>query len=398
MPDFFFPRLRQRVTTRGEVVTGEYKVNFIDSWHPYSLSSTIFEECIDQVHSWNPRSADTMGNVGGPLELTRIGATHDTTFKVDDSLLRGVIGAQLPLSFTPTTISMISDSTLQAFGTTAIARSTPTNPVSGLSTALGELRSDGLPRLPGAEARATTLSARSAGSEYLNVEFGWLPLISDIRKFAFAVKHSRTIIDNYRRDSDTKIRKRWGLPSDTAQVFFQGDGFAFPYEANMPTVASVRQLIETRRTFSGAFRYHIPMGNSQYDKLVRYEAYSNRLLGTRVTPEVLWNIAPWSWAVDWFTNTGDVIHNISALGSDGLVMQYGYATDVTRRTLDVRNRLVGDNHAPAGTLLTATYELKYQKRVAANPYGFGITDTDLSTRQLAILAALGLSRGQRFRT
>jgi hypothetical protein len=215
---------------------------------------------------------------------------------------------------------------------------------------------------------------------------------------AFAVRHSRAVIDSYRKNSDVKIRKRWGIPSDTTQRFFQGPGFAFPYEANISTVASVREVRETRRTFSGAFRYHVPMGETQYDKLVRYEQYSNRLLGTRITPEVLWNIAPWSWAVDWFTNAGDVIHNISALGSDGLVMQYGYATDVTRLTFDTRARTNAGPHVPAGILLTSFEEVKFHKRISANPYGFGITDTDLSARQLAILAALGLSRGQRFRT
>jgi hypothetical protein len=38
---------------------------------------------------------------------------------------------------------------------------------------------------------------------------------------------------------------------------------------------------------------------------------------------------------------------------------------------------------------------EWKQRVRANPYGFGIDDISLSARQLAILAALGLTRGQR---
>jgi hypothetical protein len=38
---------------------------------------------------------------------------------------------------------------------------------------------------------------------------------------------------------------------------------------------------------------------------------------------------------------------------------------------------------------------EWKERVRANPYGFGIDDISLSARQLAILAALGLTRGQR---
>jgi hypothetical protein len=119
-------------------------------------------------------------------------------------------------------------------------------------------------------------------------------------------------------------------------------------------------------------------------------------LGTRITPELIWELTPWSWAVDWFTNAGDVIHNISQLGSDGLVMQYGYA---------MRHMRVHEYHRghysfsdSVGTHVgTVAREIgsEWKQRVAAHPYGFGIDDTSLSARQTAILAALGLTRGHR---
>jgi hypothetical protein len=138
------------------------------------------------------------------------------------------------------------------------------------------------------------------------------------------------------------------------------------------------------------------MGNSQYDTLVRHEAYANKLLGTRITPEVLWNVAPWTWAIDWFTNTGDVIHNISSLGSDGLVLQYGYASDLVRYTADISAR-VGSNGAgvPTGIVLRRHDEVKFIRRVVATPYGFGLDWDGFSPRQIGVLVALGLTRGQR---
>lgn len=108
-----------------------------------------------------------------------------------------------------------------------------------------------------------------------------------------------------------------------------------------------------------------------------------------MTPEVLWELAPWSWAVDWFSNTGDVIHNISTLGYDGLVMEYGYMMTHTQYDRRVEaTALVNGVSVSARTV--SRRETK--RRTVATPYGFGIDDTTLSPRQLAILAALGLSR------
>jgi hypothetical protein len=58
---------------------------------------------------------------------------------------------------------------MNQFGTSAIARVLPTNPNSSLATALGELKQDGLPSLPGAGMRDQVDRARRAGNEYLNV-------------------------------------------------------------------------------------------------------------------------------------------------------------------------------------------------------------------------------------
>jgi hypothetical protein len=394
---FYFPRERRR-TTYSTGLKGIARGHTLTSFSSYDSPGFISEICVDQVHPWNPRGRATRGDLGGPLELTRSAVTYGATVTLNNSLIVGTVGAKGYTGWFAgsTGSSMVTVPSLQAWSATAVARSTPTSPVAGLANFLGELRADGLPKIPGAEARATTLSARAAGSEYLNVEFGWLPFVSDIRKFAWAVKNSKRVIDDYRKGSDKKIRVRYGGQGDSSSVSSSGSGFAVPSIANIPTFVEIDERHETNRKFSGAFRYHIPMGNSQYDNLVRYEAYSNKLLGTRITPEVLWNLAPWSWAVDWFTNTGDVIHNISSLGSDGLVLQYGYATDVSRYTSDLRARVTSTTAGiPAGTVLSRFDETKYIRRIGATPYGFGLDWDGFSARQIGVLAALGLTRGQR---
>jgi hypothetical protein len=352
---------------------------------------------------WGRNAPGVGGDAGGPFALERTGVSSASTITLNQGNWFGVFAPGGTIGYTfgsavPWTSNQGSDGDLNAFGTSAIARSIPTNPVFSAATALGELRRDGLPSLPGLTARDQTALSRKAGSEYLNIEFGWLPLVRDIRTFAFAVRNSHKLISQYVKDSDKKIRRRTGGPRFSATGLAFGSGNLYPAAANINTSFRADEVVETKYWFSGAFRYHVPMGSSNWDKLRRYEQLSNYLLGTRITPEVLWNVAPWSWAVDWFTNTGDVMTNISRLGSDGLVMQYGYAMRQSRLRGTVTHTTTGfGNSVPPGLSCSITQVKEFKKRVAANPYGFGIDDLSLSQRQLAVLAALGLTREKRYR-
>jgi len=125
---------------------------------------------------------------------------------------------------------------------------------------------------------------------------------------------------------------------------------------------------------------------------------ANHLFGVIPTPEVVWELTPWSWAVDWFTNVGDVMSNVSSFITDGLVLQYGYIMEHTRVfgeiVCTVPPSQVGQ-YGLTGGVLKRTYVREYKTRIHADPYGFGIDDTTLTKRQLSILGALGLSKGSR---
>jgi hypothetical protein len=105
---------------------------------------------------------------------------------------------------------------------------------------------------------------------------------------------------------------------------------------------------------------------------------------TTLTPEALWNLAPWSWATDWFANVGDVISNMTAFAGDNLVLRYGYLMEHSMIE-DTYTR----NDISAGSFQLIT---ESKRRIKANPFGFGVSWEDLSPFQLSIAAALGLSK------
>jgi hypothetical protein len=125
--------------------------------------------------------------------------------------------------------------------------------------------------------------------------------------------------------------------------------------------------------------------------MVRDAALADKLFGISLTPEVLWNLAPWSWAVDWFSNTGDVISNLSDWASDGLVLQYGYMMEHTVSSYTYSMSPTGIYRGVPAPPVSFVTETKIRRR--ASPFGFGINLSALSARQNAILVALGLSRG-----
>jgi len=134
------------------------------------------------------------------------------------------------------------------------------------------------------------------------------------------------------------------------------------------------------------------------DRLDQWDAEANKLYGTRITPEVLWNASPWTWAADWFANTGDVIHNISALQNDSLALKYGYIMRQTTQSSHGAWQGYVNNfdNVPVFVSIQESTGSTQKLRLRANPYGFGVLGGDLSSSQLAITAALGASKGPRF--
>jgi len=279
---------------------------------------------------------------------------------------------------------MHSNTELDAFGTTAIARIEPTNPAFDMSTFLGELRAEGLPNLPGSALRERTRLAKASGGEYLNLEFGWFPLIRGVRDFAQTVVDADDIIRQYQEGSGKTIQRRYQWPPEE-QSRADACRFTMTPTVGFFTGGGQYQYVQRRKWFEAEFAYHVPTGQSINDKVRRYGSYGRKLLGLDLSPEVLWNLSPWSWAADWFGNVGDVMHNVSALGTDGLVMRHAYMMCHTQRVVQMGGSYGGRHQ----TKLIIEEE---KNRRPGTPFGFGVAFSSLSRKQLAIVTALGLSR------
>lgn len=279
-------------------------------------------------------------------------------------------------------------------GATAISRCAPTNPVVDLSTSLAELFREGLPSLPGR-------SGGGAGGEYLNYQFGIAPLASDIRDLRLVTANADAIWSQYARNSGKGIRRRYSFPPEVSTTT-SIEGFRSPAMPRLtegstdgfsgllmyPGTLFRRTTTSTRRWFAGSFTYYLP--DSPFGA---YLDRMDRLYGLQPGIDTMYQLTPWSWLVDYFTNLGDVVENINSFTQDGLVMPYAYIMSET--TIVTESRLDYELWSGGGwskASLTDTITRKIQRRVPAHPFGFGLSDGSLTPKQWSILTALGLSR------
>jgi hypothetical protein len=275
----------------------------------------------------------------------------------------------------------------------------PTNPVVSGSVSLAEFFREGVPAMVGATLLKDKASVfRRLSKEHLSYQFGWLPLVSDIKSAAKAVMESEKILKQLARDSGKRVHRRthlqpeiWDSEVTTGSFYPSGIG---PWAISSYPVVDWSDTKRRSSSFSGCFIYHFDPGDMS--NLSRIATEARLLYGLELTPETLWNLAPWSWLVDWMANVGPLLHNVSAFQNDGLVMHYGYEMDHVQRVIARRiSNIVprAGNYLPSGVSVTLNMDRKTRRK--ATPFGFGLLDSQFTVRQWSILAALGITRAPR---
>ena len=371
------------------------------------------QETTSEGHRWPPRKGEAFTDLGGAF-LTRrnfltrvksvsISAPAGFVTGFDYARLRGGMPASPLLNgvFLPETLS----TELTSEGMRALNEMRPTAPLSGLGVTIGELK-DGLPSIIGSGMLKATLSQakrdrrllREGSKEYLNWEFGWKPLVSDLRDAAKAVTRSERIINQLYRDSGKDVRRRFGFPVE------REDPVVTASSGRLPQLRGSSQLWSATGTLyvttenirnvwvSGMCRYYVPEADDLRSRIQRQAMVANRLLGLRPDPELLWELAPWSWLADWVGSIGSLMGNLSAYAFDGLVWKYAYLMEhvVERKSYDLRGARQYNGYIPP---CSAVAIRESKRRVSATPFGFGLSLDSFTLRQWSILAALGISRG-----
>lgn len=239
---------------------------------------------------------------------------------------------------------------------------------------------------------------RELGGTWLNTQFGWAPFYkSVIGLYNYQAKATKRY-EWLRRNNGNWVRRHGHVDviasssvlsqTNNSQFYanpFPGGNTLISYGSSRQRTTQYIDLYK-KVSFEAKMRYYIPDF-----KDVSYTEWSQDYvsrLGLTPSPSLLYELTPWSWLFDWFSNLGDVLDNLST-ASEQVVAKYAYVMAHTTRTLRVETLLPF-----AGRDLTWTwrYPMERKQRVEATPFGFNLSWPDFSGYQLSILSALGLSR------
>lgn len=363
---------------------------------------------------------------GGPFFVVKHKLTHEGKTTGNYQRVGGPVSqytqmscSQAPAVFSvPAMPSWSSEMhALQSMYPKGYSKARPGNPMASTAQFLIELRD--LPRVPGALLGVTKVpfkkvpavllgrlgDYRELGSEYLNVVFGWKPFVSDLRKMYNLQKRVDRQLAQIIRENGKYIRRRatisnssvttQTLPTVYPSAFVNVRG-APPSWANGKTHYVKTSSESEKYWFSGSFRYYIPdIGTSQWTRRATLA-----LFGATPSPETLYQVLPWSWLVDWFSNVGDVVSNVSPNAVDNLTLRYSFIMRHTTKTTEWKAQVYQQgftnqyNTWPrVDQSFVSTSKVETKSRIGGgNPFGLNVSLPSLSGGQLAILAALGISR------
>lgn len=259
--------------------------------------------------------------------------------------------------------------------TTVAAATNPSRPHVDLPVFIGELRD--LPHM--VKETGDFLLGRRGSFNGLSWTFGWEPLIRDLWKlfnFQEAADKRFKELNALHKRGIRRNRVTWSRTvfQEKKNVYLNSDSGAVVV-ANLSSRESHKQWVSIKWS---------PSGNPFRDESdIRKQALASTF-GLTARPKIIWDLMPWSWMIDWFSNVGDylqAVDNSVAFATSCCVM-YKIDQSVSGQIV---SKTVGINcNAPSWVAGSKNRTLSSPALSASAPI--------LSARQLSILGGLATSR------
>jgi hypothetical protein len=282
------------------------------------------------------------------------------------------------------------------WGAMAYARLKPTKPTFAGLNALYEMRE--VPAMLRQRFLDPTRPLASISNYWLALQFGWEPLLQDIRNMVQFQRNAQKKLKWLLANNGKTVRASTTL----SQASSEPTGWTgFNYGALYPVLVTQYYASEPQYTFkrwetdhvwaTGRFRYWLPDGPRD---IAWTRMMMARLFGLQPSPRVIYNMIPWSWLIDWFSNAGDCLSMLDAGVADRLAADYWYV--MREKAVEISYDVNGKFFRPNGEVVEVTASASnrsYSKyRTKGDPFGFNSNPNGLNPMQLSILGSLGLSR------
>ncbi len=352
-------------------------------------------------------------NVGGAFRMLKYG--NETELSKTTRVYRPFSAGQVAYygqfrANYPVALSQVPTRSAWEFGAQAFAkaRESLTKPDFGALYSILEMRD--FPRL------ATTMlnfkkfftlsgvkKTKAIADLHLAHEFGWKATVGEIKNFVEAVDSASKRIDQLIRDNGRAVRRKGTIYENKWSTYSKSStsGAASAYPVLVTQCYKDLGTSETIETFtakawySGRFRYYLPAwaGGRMPDRKKLFRALA---FGGTPSPSDLYNLMPWTWLIDYFTNLGKFFEAVSGGVEENFIADYCYVMyeESHLRQHRVQFKVYTANNWDAFDQIEATSVASrvYKSRESASVFGFGTSQKSLSGKQWSILGALGISQ------
>lgn len=151
------------------------------------------------------------------------------------------------------------------------------------------------------------LTPKEAGNQYLGYQFGWRPLVEDVKNLLDLQKHIHDRVgelDRLQKTPEGLKRRlhlgRWTGEFERLGIFVESGSGYYSHAVNW--------YIHTNVNRWGTIRWKpssIPGHNPKDADTIAQAKRIVSGLSLEALQKGAWDLLPWTWIVDWFTNIGD---------------------------------------------------------------------------------------------
>lgn len=232
------------------------------------------------------------------------------------------------------------------------------------------------------------LSAKELANVNLMTMFGWLPLIEDAHKLLHAQSHIERRFKRLRKLYDTggehrRIRVDEDHVAKHTSFPLWDVAYGLPYfgmdvyqETSVDRWASVRWKLLTRAPEDRSYQH--------LRSLAIRTTYGLTVEGL---VSGVWDLIPWTWIIDWFTNAGDMVSNFN----NTVPVTMSSCCLMTQTTTKTLFKPFGDNHTSySGGSGENTYTSKLRTVLSGTSFNAALPNLGLT--EVSILGSLFAQR------
>jgi hypothetical protein len=259
------------------------------------------------------------------------------------------------------------------------ARTNPNRATVMGTVSIAELRD--LPRM--VKLAGDSILKNSAGG-YLSWTFGWAPLISDVRSLLdFNGAVDRKVNELKRLYSKGGLRRKMKLQESRAA---SGSNISGGY----PGVGgdwTVNMKVQTHKRRWGTIRWKPTSLPPNNNAAMRRKAIQ-LAFGLDFSASTIWNLLPWTWMIDWFSNVGDYLeankNTVPVIAGSSCIMEKTETRKVSVLSPNSDAAWKTGTSSGQATRVSMTRTLGSPSITASVPF--------LTNRQWSILGALAITR------